>query len=53
MIVAHDGSKQRMHDECVPHWLIIGKPISQYALYTAVFCPLNSSISIEKHEKHL
>ena len=28
----------------------IGKPISQYALYSAMFCPLHSTISIE-HEK--
>ena len=30
--------------------LIIGKPISQYASYSAMFCPLHSN---EQHEKHL
>ena len=42
--------------ECMtsaPQWLIIGKPISQYALYAAMICPLHSSISIEQYEKHL
>ena len=34
-------------------WLIIGKPISQYTSYAAMFCPLHRSISIEQHEKHL
>jgi len=33
--------------------LIIGKPISQYALYLAMFCPLYSNISKEQHKKHL
>jgi len=33
--------------------LIIGKPISQYASYSAIFCPLQSNIGKEQHEKHL
>ena len=37
----------------VPQWLIIGKPVNQYASYEAMFCPLHSSISIEQHKKHL
>ena len=37
----------------VPQRLIIGKPISQYASYSAMFCPLLSNISKEQHEKHL
>ena len=32
--------------------LIIGKPISQYASYSAMFCPLYSNISKEQHEKY-
>ena len=36
-----------------PQRLIIGKPISQYALYSAMFCPLYSNISKEQYEKHL
>jgi len=36
-----------------PQRLIIGKPISQYALYSAMFCPLYSNINKEQHEKHL
>ena len=39
--------------EHAPQWLIIGKPISQYASYKAMFCLLHSSIRIEQHEKHL
>jgi len=39
--------------KCAPQRLIIGKPISQYALYSAMFCPLCSNISKEQHEKHL
>ena len=35
-----------------PQRLIIGKPISQYASYSARFCPLCSNISKEQHEKH-
>jgi len=38
--------------KCVPQRLIIGKPISQYASYSAMFCPLYSNISKEQHEKH-
>ena len=37
----------------VPQRLIIGKPISQYAPYSAVFCPLHSNIGKEQHEKYL
>jgi len=37
----------------VPQRLIIGKPISQYASYSVMFCPLYSNISKEQHEKHL
>ena len=33
--------------KCVPPWLIIEKPISQYALYPAMFCSLHNSISVE------
>ena len=33
--------------------LIIGKPISQYASYSAMFCPLHSNIGKKQHEKHL
>ena len=36
-----------------PQRLIIGKPISQYALYSAMFCLLYSNISKEHHEKNL
>ena len=46
----------RKYGECVkraPQRLIIGKPISQYASYSAMFCPLYSNISKEQHEKHL
>jgi len=39
--------------KCMPQKLIIGKLISQYALYSAMFCPLCSKISKEQHEKHL
>jgi len=38
---------------CMPQGLIIGTPISQYALYLAMFCLLHSNISKEQHEKHL
>ena len=37
----------------MPQRLIIGKPISQYTSYAAMFCPLHSSISIEQHKKYL
>jgi len=33
--------------------LIIGTPISQYASYSAMFCPLHSNISKEQYELHL
>jgi len=33
-----------------PQSLIIGKPISQYALYSAIFCPLHGNIGKEQHE---
>ena len=36
-----------------PQRLIIGKPISQYASYSVMFCPLHSNIGKEQHEKHL
>ena len=36
-----------------PQGLIIGTPISQYASYSAMFCPLHSNISKERHEKYL
>ena len=32
---------------------LIGKPISQYASYSAMFCLLHSNIGKEQHEKHL
>jgi len=37
----------------VPRRLIIGKSISQYATYSAIFCLLHSNIGEEQHEKHL
>jgi len=39
--------------KCMPQSLIIGKPISQYASYLAMFCLLHSNIGKEQHEKHL
>jgi len=33
--------------------LIIGKPITQYASYSVMFCPLHSNISKDQYEKHL
>jgi len=36
-----------------PRGLIIETPISQYTLYSAMFCQLHSNISKEQHEKHL
>ena len=36
-----------------PQWLIIGKLISQYTSYAAMFCLLHSGICKEQHEKHL
>ena len=32
-----------------PYW----KAISQYASYSAMFCPLHNNIGQEQHEKHL
>ena len=37
----------------MPQRLITGKPISQYASYSAMFCPLHSNIGKEQHEQHL
>ena len=39
--------------KCVPQRLIIGKPISEYASYSAMFCLLHCNIGKEQHEKHL
>ena len=39
--------------KCAPQRFIIGKPISQYASYSAMFCPLHSNIGKEQHKKHL
>jgi len=39
--------------KCTPQKIIIEKPISQYALYSAMFCPLHSNTGKEQHEKHL
>jgi len=39
--------------KCSPQRLLIGKPISQYASYSAMFCLLHSNIGNEQHEKHL
>jgi len=39
---------KRMHQR-----LIIGKPRSQYASYSAMVCPLYNNMSKEQHEKHL
>ena len=36
----------------MPSYLISGKPISQYALYSLIFSPLRSVINREQHEKH-
>jgi len=33
--------------------LIIGKPVSQYASYSAMFCPLHSNLDKEQHDKYL
>ena len=44
---------QSKNGERTPQWLIIGRPISQYASSAAIFCLLHSYISIEEHEKHL
>ena len=44
---------QNMLMKCTPQRLIIGKPISQYTSYSAIFCPLHSIIGKEQYEKHL
>jgi len=36
-----------------PQRLIIGKPISQYTSYSAMFCPLHSNIGKEEDKKYL
>jgi len=43
--------KERMAG--MPLGLINGTPISQYALYSVMFCSLHSNISKEQYEKHL
>ena len=45
-------STENMLVKHAPQRLIIGKPISQYASYSAMFCPLHI-IGKEQHEKHL
>ena len=44
LILFHTHAASRQ----VPQWSIIEKPISQYASYTAVFCPLHSNIHTRK-----
>jgi len=44
---------ENMLMKCTPQGLIIGTPISQYASYSAMFCPLHSNKSKEQLEKHL
>ena len=51
--LANTENTEIMLMKCVPQGLIIGTPISQYALYSAMLCPLQSNISKEQHEKHL
>jgi len=46
----HTTVQERMAG--APQRLIIGTPIGQCASYSALFCPLHSSISKEQHEKH-
>ena len=48
----HAASKERKAS-AHPQWLMIEIPISQYASYTAMLCPLQSCISKDQHEKHL
>ena len=43
---------ENMFVKHAPQGLIIGTPISQYASYSAMFCPLHGNISKEQHEKH-
>jgi len=40
---------ENMLMKCAPQGLIIGTPISQYALHSAMFCPLHGNISKEQH----
>jgi len=49
----HNRNTENTLVKRTPQRLIIGKPISQYASYSAMFCPLHSNISKEQHEKHL
>jgi len=44
---------ENMFMKRAPQGLIIGTPISQYALYSAMFGLLHSNIRKEQHEKHL
>jgi len=37
----------------VPQGLIFRTPISQYTLYSAMFCLLHSNINKEQHKMHL
>ena len=37
-IIMHAYRMKTKNDKCVPQWLIIGKPISQYASYAATVC---------------
>ena len=43
---------KRKTGQQAPHGLIIGTPIHQYALYSAMFCPLHSNVSKVQHEKY-
>jgi len=36
----------------MPSYLISGKPVSQYALYSLIFSTLHSVINTEQHEKY-
>jgi len=36
----------------MPSYLISGKPVSQYALYSLIFSPLHSVINREQYEKY-
>ena len=36
----------------MPSYLISGKPISQYALYSLIFSPSRSIINRKQHEKY-
>jgi len=48
---SHNRNTENTLVKRVPQRLIIGKPISQYASYSAMFCLLHSNIGKEKHEK--